>query len=102
MIVNFVAMQQARKWRKPERDFEVSGKSDACGITLFSVQRQSVFLICRKCGFGRIGLHFKAVFRRLQPDNNSPVTIHPSSRLARIRTGEQCSPVRWFSRKGEW
>jgi hypothetical protein len=34
MIVNFVAMQQARKWRKPERDFEVSGKSDACGITL--------------------------------------------------------------------
>jgi hypothetical protein len=45
MIVNFVAMQQAKKWRKPERDFEVSGKSDACGITLFSVQRQSVFLI---------------------------------------------------------
>jgi hypothetical protein len=30
------------------------------------------------------------------------IATHPSSRLARIRSGEQCSPLRWFSRKGEW
>jgi hypothetical protein len=88
MIVNFVATQQARKWRKPERDTEVSGKSDACGITLFSVQRQSVFLICRKCSFGRIGLHFKAVFRRLSGAKSRETNAEMQFKAPKMHLGE--------------